>query len=237
MSIDNASELSFVRKMFDIIAPRYDFLNKILSLRQDVVWRRILTDSLKLKHGSKVLDMACGTGDVALGICKKAAGPVKVYGADFAGEMLKLAKPKIEKAGAQSMIDLVAADAFEPPFRHESFDLITIAFGIRNIQNKPKILSEFFTLLKPGGALAVLELASPGPGPFRDLYQYYFNRILPLVGRFFSGNSFAYTYLPDSVSKFPTATRFATMMRNAGFSSVRYRKLTLGIAVLFLGQK
>jgi demethylmenaquinone methyltransferase/2-methoxy-6-polyprenyl-1,4-benzoquinol methylase len=229
-------ELDFVREMFDRIAPRYDFLNRFLSLRQDVYWRRALVASLSLAPGARVLDAACGTADVGLEIHRQTRGGATTVGIDFAPEMLRLAVPKMEKVRPGGL-HLAAADAFDLPFRPGGFDAVTMAFGIRNIQDKATVLRRFRDQLKSGGRLAILELATPDSGPLRSAYMFYFNHLLPFIGRFFSSHSFAYTYLPQSVARFPAAPRFAALMRQAGFCNVRYRKLTLGITVLFVGEK
>lgn len=230
-------ELPFVREMFDGIAPRYDFLNRLLSMRRDVFWRRATVTALGLKPRAKVLDVACGTADVALEVVRQGGTRVNVTGADFSVGMLQPAAAKIHKAGLDAVIQLTAADAFALPFRPSSFDAVTMAFGIRNIQNKEAVLRCFYQQLKPGGRVAILELAPPTPGVLRDAYLFYFNRLLPFVGNFFSRHNFAYSYLPASVAKFPEADVFAAMMHQAGFQNVRYRKMTLGIAVLFAGDK
>lgn len=226
------NEIHFVRQMFDHIAPHYDFLNRLLSLRRDVVWRRKLVQSLHLNGDALVLDVACGTADVALEIVHQFPG-AHVAGVDFAPNMLRLALPKI----TATAIRLAAADAFDLPFATERFDALTIAFGIRNIQNKAAVLKQFWNYLKPGGRLAVLELITPTSGPVRTLYLSYFNRFLPIVGRLFSKHSFAYTYLPDSVSKFPPVDGFMQLMGQAGFVHLRYQLLTMEVAALFVGDK
>ncbi len=231
------SELDFVREMFDRIAPHYDFLNRFLSLRQDVYWRRTLVAALALAPGAQTLDAACGTADVGLEILRQTRGGATVVGIDFAPEMLRLAAPKIEKAASAGGLCLAAADAFDLPFRPGGFDAVTMAFGIRNIQDKAAVLRRFWEQLKPGGRLAILELATPDRGPLRRAYLFYFNHLLPFIGRFFSSHSFAYSYLPQSVARFPAAHRFAALMRETGFRNVRYRKLTMGITVLFVGEK
>jgi demethylmenaquinone methyltransferase/2-methoxy-6-polyprenyl-1,4-benzoquinol methylase len=232
-----SEELPYVRDMFDHIASRYDFLNRLLSLRRDVYWRREMIDRLDVTSGALVLDVACGTGDVALEIVRRAGRRVYVAAADFAPRMLQLAQPKIRDRKAARQIGLTAADAFRIPFKHDSFDALTIAFGIRNIQDKATVLKRFYALLKPGGRLAVLELATPDSSLLKRAYLFYFNRLLPLVGRFFSKHSFAYSYLPASVAQFPPADDFAALMRSAGFQRVDYWKMTMGIAVLFIGDK
>ena len=230
-------ELPFVREMFDGIAPRYDFLNRLLSMRQDVFWRRATVAALELKPRDRVLDVACGTADVALEVVRQGGAGMSVTGADFSVGMLKPAAAKIRRAGLDASIQLTAADAFALPFRPAAFDAVSMAFGIRNIQNKEAVLRCFYDQLKPGGRVAILELAPPAPGVLRDAYLFYFNRLLPFAGNFFSRHNFAYSYLPASVAKFPEAGVFAAMMRQTGFQNVRYRKMTLGIAVLFVGDK
>lgn len=231
------NELNFVRDMFDRIAPHYDFLNRLLSLRQDIYWRKTLVSSLDLVNGARVLDTACGTADVGIEIKRQFGARVNVVGIDFAPKMLRLAKPKLEHMTGGPQIGLAAADAFDLPFQPAGFDAITMAFGIRNIQDKETVLRCFWDQLKPGGRLAILELGTPGRGLAREAYLSYFNRMLPLVGRIFSKHSFAYSYLPNSVARFPAAPEFAKMMRRAGFSQVRYRPLTLGVTVLYVGDK
>lgn len=231
------NELPFVREMFDRIAPRYDALNRVLSLRRDVVWRRKLADALDLAPAALVLDAACGTADVALQIVQAGNAQVRVVGIDFAAGMLRLAKPKIARRHLQGKIHLAAADAFDLPFGPACFDAVSMAFGIRNIQNKLSVLNCFYHHLKPGGRIAILELTTPDAGCLQRMYLNYFNRLLPAVGRLFSKHHFAYTYLPASVANFPAAQSFAGLMRQAGFKRVRYLKLTLGVAVLFIGDK
>jgi demethylmenaquinone methyltransferase/2-methoxy-6-polyprenyl-1,4-benzoquinol methylase len=193
--------------------------------------------ALDLRPGARILDTACGTADVSLEILRQTRGAVKVVGIDFASAMLRLALPKIKGLKPPAKISLAAADAFHLPFKSGGFDAISMAFGIRNIQDKETVLKRFWEQLKPGGRVAVLELATPTQGPARYAYLFYFNRLLPFIGRFFSRHSFAYSYLPQSVARFPAADQFAVMMRRAGFCNVRYRKLTMGVTVLFVGDK
>jgi demethylmenaquinone methyltransferase/2-methoxy-6-polyprenyl-1,4-benzoquinol methylase len=229
----NKMELPFIREMFDAISPKYDLLNRLLSLRQDVCWRREMVRAMQISDKGMVLDVACGTGDVALEIVRQKGSGVTIFGADFSPGMLRLAKNKIRHSG----IHLLVANAFHLPFRAETFDAVTIAFGIRNIADKLSVLKAFHEHLKPGGMLLVLELATPPKGMLLSLYLFYFKKILPMIGWFFSKNLMAYKYLPASVMNFPQAPVFAGLIRAAGFSDVRWRCLTFGIATLYAGRK
>lgn len=227
-------ELPFIRQMFDSIAPRYDLLNRLLSLRQDVAWRNALVSAMALPDNGRVLDVACGTGDVAAAVCRRMGPTVRVVGIDFSIGMLVRAKTKIERI-PNGAVTLVAGDALALPFKKATFHTVTIAFGIRNIQDKPAALRAFYKSLTPGGRLLVLELANPRRGGWGDLYLAYFRKILPRIGRLFSNHTFAYTYLPDSVARFPAAVDFMALMAAAGFERIACRRLTLGIANLFVG--
>jgi len=229
-------ELPFVREMFDAIAPRYDLLNRLLSLRQDVGWRRKLVAALAIPARGRVLDVACGTGDVIVEIRRQKGAGVAATGIDFSPGMLTLARQKLLAAGSAG-ISLCAGNALALPFRPASFDAVTIAFGIRNIQDKAGALKAFHEVLVPGGMILVLELATPGNARMRAAYLAYFQKVLPRVGRLFSRHAFAYAYLPESVSRFPASCEFMQIMRRAGFSRVSCRRLTLGIASLFVGTK
>ncbi len=229
-------ELPFVREMFDSIAPRYDLLNRLLSLRQDVVWRKKLVSVMAIPENGKVLDVACGTGDVSIEICRQKGSRVNVTGLDFSPGMLGLAQEKIRR-NQNSSISLLAGDALALPFGEASFHAVTIAFGIRNIQDKAGALRAFYKSLMPGGMLLVLELATPKKSRLREAYLAYFQKVLPLIGRLFSKHGFAYSYLPDSVSRFPTTDVFMNIMADAGFSDITCRRLSLGIANFFVGVK
>ena len=230
-------ELGFVRDMFEAIAPRYDFLNRLLSLRQDIVWRRNMVKVMKIPVAGRVLDAACGTGDVAIEINRRKGSEAYVTGIDFSPEMLRLGKSKIQSAIKGNRVELLAADAFALPFKPDTFDAVTIAFGIRNIADKLSVLKIFHDRLKHGGMLLVLELSSPEKGLMLDLYMFYFKKILPQIGWFISKNLKAYQYLPASVLNFPSAVEFAAIMRRAGFCDVQWKKMTLGIVTLYRGLK
>lgn len=230
-------ELPFIKDMFESIAPRYDLLNRVLSGGQDIAWRRKLVALMDVPEDAVVLDVACGTADVSMEIARQKGPGVKIFGIDFSKKMLAVGKTKTAETAWGKQIHLIAGNAFHLPFEDGVFDAATIAFGIRNIKDKIAAMKAFRDGLKPGGMLIVLELATPEKGLLLSLYLFYFKKILPLIGKFVSGNSMAYQYLPESVGSFPQAREFAAMMASAGFSDVTWKKLTGGIAVLFVGIK
>ena len=220
-----------VRDMFAGIAGRYDLLNHVLSLNIDKRWRRAVSRELSdvLDRGeARILDVACGTGDLAIELAAKANA--QVYGSDFCRPMLELADKKAAAAGLH--IPLAEGDALELPFADDSFDAVTIAFGLRNLPNVPGGLRELLRILKPGGRLAVLEFSTPVVPGFGRLFNFYFSHILPRIGGAISGSRGAYEYLPDSVSKFPDQKTLALLMSDIGFADVSYRNLTGGVAAL-----
>jgi demethylmenaquinone methyltransferase/2-methoxy-6-polyprenyl-1,4-benzoquinol methylase len=229
-------ELDFVKEMFDKISPRYDFLNRLLSLRQDIFWRTQMVRAAKLTPESCVMDVACGTCDVALEINTQLKGRVKIFGIDFSLGMLCLGQKKLIRKKI-STINLINADALSLPFKQGKFDAVFIAFGIRNIMDRKRAIQEFFKVLNQNGRLVVLELTTPEKGFFRHVYLGYFKKILPLIGSFFSKHTNAYTYLPESVLNFPDPVSFAKIMKTSGFEQVRFKQMTFGIVTLFVGTK
>ncbi len=221
--------------MFAGIAGRYDLLNHLLSGNVDKLWRRQVARSLQssLIEGARVLDVACGTGDLSLVLAR--AGAAQVVGLDFCRPMLEIARRKAE-ADARA-VPFVEGDALRLPFADETFDAATIAFGLRNLAGVSDGLIELRRILRPGGRLAVLEFSSPVVPGFRALFRFYFARVLPRIGGLVSGSRGAYEYLPDSVSRFPDQKRLAGLMREAGFENVGYRNLTGGIAALHTGTR
>lgn len=229
-------ELDFVKDMFDRIAPKYDFLNRLLSLRRDIFWRTEMVRAAALEKGDRVLDVACGTCDVALEISAHLSDQTRVFGLDFSLGMLRLGQKKLTRKDKKN-ISLLNADALDLPFRPQGFDAVFIAFGIRNIMDRQRAVHEFFNTLKPGGRLAVLELTTPEKGLLRSLYLLYFQKILPVIGSFFSKDAAAYTYLPDSVLKFPSPRDFSKIMKGAGFRQIRFKQMSFGIVTLFVGRR
>lgn len=225
-----------VREMFAGIAGRYDLLNHLLSGNTDRRWRRLVAERLQpvlSVEGARALDVACGTGDLALALA--ARGKARIVGTDFCRPMLEIATRKA--ATNVSEIPFVEGDALSLPFVDQSFDVVTIAFGLRNLSSVENGLKELWRVLKPGGRVAILEFSRPVVPGFRLLFQIYFRRILPRLGGMISGSRAAYEYLPDSVSEFPDQQRLADLMRGAGFEHVEYRNLTGGIAALHEGAR
>lgn len=225
-----------VRAMFSGIAPRYDLLNHLLSFSLDQGWRRRTAQAMgsRLKEAeARALDLCCGTADLAMELAQVSAGTV--VGSDFSHPMLVRAR---EKAAAQSRcIELVEADALQLPFADERFDVVTAAFGFRNLANYRRGLEEIYRVLKRGGEVGILEFALPQRGLFARLYRYYFRRVLPRIGRVVSGVSGPYSYLPASVEQFPDCDEFARWMERVGFRSVSYQVWTGGTVALHRGQK
>jgi demethylmenaquinone methyltransferase/2-methoxy-6-polyprenyl-1,4-benzoquinol methylase len=223
-----------IRDMFDTIAPRYDFLNRLLSLGIDRRWRSFAVGQLQIPDGGKVLDVATGTGDVALEIALQTPESVRIVGEDFTQGMLTIGKKKIEASPLGKRIFLVNAPCEAMPHPDRTFDGVTIAFGIRNVVDRLAGLREMRRVLKPGGRAVILEFSNPRSRLFKALYYFYFRRVLPFLGGLFSQRR-AYQYLPDSVLEFPDQEAFKSLMQQAGFSELRSFDLTFGIATVYVG--
>lgn len=217
--------------MFDAIAPRYDLLNHVLSLGIDRRWRARAIDALALKPSDVVLDVCSGTADVAL--LARARGAAHVVGVDFSGAMLALGRGKVRAAGESAHVQLVRGDAMSLPVRSASADALTVAFGVRNVLRPFDACVEMARALRPGGRLAILEFGVPRVPGIATLYRWYFQYLLPAIGRTVSGHHAAYTYLPASVSTFPPPDEFCQLLARAGFSAVRATPLTFGIVYLY----
>ena len=227
-----------VREMFGRIAPRYDLLNHLLSLDIDKIWRRrVATQFSVVLHNStaRVLDLCCGTGDLAFAFRKEAPQGADIVGSDFVPEMLVRARAKAAASGAK--VEFVEADALSMPFDSGSFDLVSCAFGFRNLANYERGLLEILRVLKPDGAVAILEFAEPPGRMFGALYRFYFRHVLPRLGGWISGNASAYAYLPSSVSKFPSPDDLKSRFERGGYVAVRYERWTGGIVTLLTGRK
>jgi len=230
-----------VREMFAHIAPRYDLLNHLLSMQLDRLWRARVTRRLApILHrpDAMVLDLCCGTGDLALSFVL--SGKARVIGADFAHPMLVRAIEKsAQQAGAHGaqLIPFLEADALELPFAANSFDLVSTAFGFRNLANYEHGLREIFRVLKPGGTIAILEFTEPPDHLLGDIYRWYFSNVLPRIGRLLSGDREAYKYLPKSVSLFMRPAPLSALMACVGYTSVEFTTYTFSTVCLHLGKK
>jgi len=228
---------NWVRGMFGRVAHRYDFANHLLSFNMDRLWRARTVRRVRHvleKPDARVLDICCGTGDLLLALASRSKGRV-VLGSDFCHPMLTAAKDKVTKRSAGAV--LFESDALRLPVRDASLDLVTVAFGFRNLANYESGLRELLRVLAPGGTAAILEFSQPPNRTFASLYNWYSREILPMIGGAISGSKDAYTYLPESVRKFPTATDLAADMSRLGFADVRYEYLTGGIVALHLGTR
>lgn len=222
--------------MFSGIAGKYDFLNHFLSLNIDKAWRRKVRERLMAvlnDENAVVLDVACGTGDLSFEL--QHDSKAKIIGTDFCRPMLSIAREKGGKIG--SPVPFVEADAMNLSFPTDSFDALTIAFGLRNLPNFSNGLKELHRVIKPGGRIAILEFSNPVVPGFRQIFNLYFNQVLPRIGGLVSGSRGAYEYLPNSVSKFPAQKALAELMRQTGFTGVEYTNLTGGIAAIHTGIK
>ena len=225
-----------VKNLFNTIAPRYDLLNHLLSLRRDVYWRKMAVHELKGTEGW-ILDIATGTGDVAIEIVHQNGQKNKVSGLDFSETMIRFAHQKLMEKDLLEKIELSLGDAISLPFRSHTFSASIIAFGLRNIVKKEQALAEMARVIRGGGKVIVLEFTLPQKGVMKILYPIYFRRILPWVGGLISGNRGAYSYLPESVLQFRYPGDYEGMMRRVGLENVRSRSLTGGIASIIEGTK
>jgi demethylmenaquinone methyltransferase/2-methoxy-6-polyprenyl-1,4-benzoquinol methylase len=226
-----------IRRMFDGIAPRYDLLNHLLSLNVDKRWRARVVRSVPATKGP-VLDVCTGTGDLAFEYDRAYGGRVPIVGADFAGEMLARAVAKSRRRGSLPRVGFVQADAQRLPFADNTFEVVTIAFGLRNVTDTDRGLREMARVARPGGRVAVLEFSRPRHWLFGRAYRAYFRYLLPWVGQLFSrSGEKAYEYLPASVMEFPDGEALAERMRAAGLENVSFTPFTLGIATLYVGTK
>jgi len=226
---------TYVRSLFNRIAPRYDFLNHFLSLGFDILWRKKAVSFLQEYEPRTILDVATGTADLALEACKP---PVqKVYGIDLSPAMLEFAREKIRRQGLEHKIAVEEGSAEQIRFPDDSFDAVMVAFGIRNFTDLHRGLQEMLRVLRPGGALMILEFSRPRRAPFKQMYSFYFTRILPRLGGVISRSPEAYQYLPSTVQSFPDGDTMIKILMAIGFVGVFQRRLTLGIATVYMAEK
>jgi demethylmenaquinone methyltransferase / 2-methoxy-6-polyprenyl-1,4-benzoquinol methylase len=224
-----------VEEMFNSIAPRYDFLNRFLSLGIDRGWRTRAIRTLKNIEPKYILDVATGTADLAIEALT--LNPIKVTGVDISALMLKVGQEKIERKNLTGKIELVKGDSEHLLFDNNTFDAITVAFGVRNFEHLQKGIDEMYRVLRPGGKIAVLEFSKPKSFPFKQIYNFYFSAILPTWGGLISKNKSAYTYLPESVEHFPEGNEFIAYLNRAGFKEAKSDTLTFGICSLYTAIK
>ncbi len=237
MQLDKSSDR--VRQMFAEIAPRYDLLNHVLSLGIDLSWRRRTVRLVPPKpDDGPILDVCTGTGDLALAYWKSSGSKARVVGTDFCHPMLVLANEKGRRVGSEKHISWLEADTEGLPFTDDLFQIVCVAFGLRNVNDTDRGLREMTRVCRPGGSVAVLEFSTPTIWPLGPLYRWYFHRVLPRIGQGLARNQqSAYNYLPASVSQFSQGEELAQRMRAAGLTAVEYHRFTLGIATLYVGHK
>ena len=224
------------REMFTSIAPRYDFLNRLLSVGQDKYWRKRAVDLLDPMGRDQILDVATGTCDIVIEIASRNIS-VRIFGIDFSQRMLDLGRTKVTQNNYDKSISFQIGSGEHLPFANESFDGVICAFGIRNFANVQMGLREFYRVLKPGGRIVILEFSVPQNQFLNTVYEWYFNLILPKIGNLISGHSNAYTYLPESVANFPNQKKFVGWIEKTGFKKVSFTELTFGIVSIHRGFK
>jgi demethylmenaquinone methyltransferase/2-methoxy-6-polyprenyl-1,4-benzoquinol methylase len=224
-----------VAEMFNSISKRYDFLNHFLSLGIDIIWRRQAINKLKNDNPKLILDIATGTGDLAIEALK--LNPDKIIGIDISSGMLGVGKSKIAKLGLQDKIDLQLGDSEGLLFDDNNFDAVVVAFGVRNFEHLEKGLADMFRVLKDGGKVVILEFSKPNSFPMKQFYNFYFKSILPIIGKFVSKDRAAYTYLPESVKLFPDGDEFLNILNKTGFKQTQCTSLTFGISSIYTGIK
>lgn len=236
MAVDKSE--ARVKRMFGEIAGRYDFLNHLLSLGVDHYWRWRTVRRVPPQSQEPILDLCTGTGDLALAYLRASRGTTAVVGADFCHEMLVIGEAKARRAGAGGLLNFLEADAQRLPLPDDHFQIVCVAFGLRNITDTDRGLREMTRVCRPGGRVAVLEFSQPRWQPFRAVYGWYFQNVLPRIGQALARNRLdAYNYLPESVGEFPSGEALVERMRTAGLHDVRHYPLTLGVATLYVGVK
>ena len=224
-----------VTKMFDTISNNYDGLNRVISFGIDVKWRKKVVKIVAENEPDTILDIATGTGDLAISLAQTKA--TKITGLDISPGMLEVGKQKVLQARLENKVEMLLGDSENIPFDSNSFDAITVAFGVRNFENLEKGLSEIYRVLNPGGRLVILETSVPTKTPYKQGYNFYSKRILPLIGKIFSKDRVAYKYLSESASIFPYGETFNNILRKIGFINVEDRPQTFGAATIYVASK
>jgi demethylmenaquinone methyltransferase/2-methoxy-6-polyprenyl-1,4-benzoquinol methylase len=226
----------FVHQVFESIAPKYDLMNSVLSFRRHKAWRRFTMKKMNVKTEQKAIDVCCGTGDWTISLAQEVGSSGQVIGLDFSQNMLDVGESKRERAGLDQ-ISLVHGNAMDLPYEENRFDYATIGFALRNVPDIKQVLSEMKRVVKPGGMVVSLELSKPVWPPFRALYFFYFNQVLPLIGKLFANRYEQYSWLPESLKNFPDSKQLATLFEEVGLEQVETYLLTGGIAALHIGYK
>ena len=224
-----------VTKMFDTISGNYDGLNRVISFGIDIKWRKRVVSIVSEKHPEKILDIATGTGDLAINMTK--TGATEIIGLDISPGMLEVGKRKISEKKLGETIKMIVGDSENLPFEANSFDAITVAFGVRNFENLEKGLAEIYRVLKPGGSFVVLETSIPTKTPFKQGYKFYTKFILPAIGKLFSKDRSAYAYLSESAAAFPHGIQFNNILDKIGFIGIDNRPQTFGVASIYVATK
>lgn len=224
-----------VTKMFDTISKEYDGLNRVISFGIDIKWRNKVVEIIGKTKPYSILDIATGTGDLAINLAKTKAS--KIVGLDISEGMLNVGRKKIERLELSNTIQMVLGDSEKIPFSDNSFDAITVAFGVRNFENLEKGLSEIYRVLKPGGTFAVLETSVPTKTPYKQGYKFYSTKILPTIGKLFSKDKLAYKYLSDSAAAFPYGIAFNNILNKIGFIDITNKPQTFGVATIYVAKK
>ena len=232
----NDSKKEQVADMFDSISGKYDFLNRLLSGGVDIYWRKKALGMIKDRKNDLVLDIATGTGDLAIE-ANKILKVEKIIGVDISEGMLNVGKEKIKKLGLSNKIDLQMGDSEKLLFDNNTFDTVIVSFGVRNFENLLKGLTDMCRVLKPDGTCLVVEFSKPASFPFKQFYWFYSTKILPIIGKLVSKDSSAYSYLPESVKAFPDGRAFLDVFEQAGFRETSVKTLTFGICSIYLGKK
>lgn len=233
---EEAGKTGQVRRMFDSIAPAYDLMNRAMTMGIDKWWRRVAVGMLEGRNPRDILDVATGTGDLAIALARR-LDPATVTGIDLSERMIEIGRRKVAQSGLGDVVKLLEGDCLSLPFTDESFDVVTVAYGVRNFENLLKGYSEMYRVLRPGGMVLVVELSRPESRLIRPMYDFYSGRVIPAVGRIVSRDGGAYTYLPKSIAAVPQGEEMLALMGEAGFAERRCRKLTLGTCSIYTGVK
>ena len=234
--MNQSQRVEIVKDIFSSITNKYDFLNRFLSLRQDLVWRKKTVKKMQFFKSYKFLDMATGTGDLAIDAVNIHPN-IKAIGLDFVQDMVDYGNLKIENQNLKDRVVLKWGDATDIDYEDNSFDVTAMAFGIRNIPDKVKALSEMKRVMLPKGQILILELTTPNPGFFKNIYSFYLNKLLPKIAKRFTKNPAAYEYLADSIMNFPTRSEFISLLDSIGFRNIKAIPLSLGICTLYIANK